>query len=315
MAIKLIILAVVALVQLPNVNAHYTFVRVAVNNKWHAPTRYFRNMTTPYDEDFTPNQNYNTRLYNQPYYASDRPESVRCGRDNLAHAADTEILTIKAGDTIKVAHTRYEPEYWKDDQWYDCPEGRGSCVREPWNAPDYPMDINHAGPFIAHLSKAPEGQDVRTYDGSGTWTKIFTLGLEYRKEDPAHWLAYNNQKVPGRFVFKIPKQTPAGQYLLRSDVINTGINYTRPGYEAQLYPSCVQLRVQSAYRGRLPEGIQIPDNFTHTSPGMAVSLGMYNMKLVDEAYVYPGGKLWDGETFKQDKPNVPLEAYALAPSV
>ena len=61
------------------------------------------------------------------------------------------------------------------------------------------MDINHPGPFLAHLSKTPEGTDVRNYDGSGEWTKIYTLGLDTpTTEAPCHWLAYNYQGLPGR---------------------------------------------------------------------------------------------------------------------
>jgi hypothetical protein len=60
------------------------------------------------------------------------------------------------------------------------------------------MDINHPGPFIAHLSKVPDGQDVQTYDGSGKWVKIFTLGLEVRNDSTINWLAYNEQQLPGR---------------------------------------------------------------------------------------------------------------------
>jgi hypothetical protein len=62
------------------------------------------------------------------------------------------------------------------------------------------MDINHPGPFLAHLSKVPDEQDVRTYDGSGEWVKIYTLGLEpvVNPNAPINWLAYNNQQMPGR---------------------------------------------------------------------------------------------------------------------
>lgn len=45
----------------------------------------------------------------------------------MAHAADTEVLTVQAGDTIEVAHTTFDPEFWTDEQWYDCQNGRGSC--------------------------------------------------------------------------------------------------------------------------------------------------------------------------------------------
>jgi hypothetical protein len=55
------------------------------------------------------------------------------------------------------------------------------------------MNISHPGPFLAHLSKVPDGQDVHMYDGSGDWVKICTLGLEMtdNAEYPVHWLPDN----------------------------------------------------------------------------------------------------------------------------
>lgn len=91
---------------------------------------YCSNKTAPFEELTTPNTNVNTRAYVDPTYISDFPESVRCGRDNMAHAAATEILTVRPGDTIEAAHVRSGPEYksWRDVMWDDCPEGRGSCI-------------------------------------------------------------------------------------------------------------------------------------------------------------------------------------------
>jgi hypothetical protein len=84
----------------------------------------------------TPFQTDNTRLYNFPTYSSDYPESVRCGRDHMAHAASTETLTIQAGDTLEFAWQRNEPEFWTDDEWYNCTNGRGSCDPHSSSAPD-----------------------------------------------------------------------------------------------------------------------------------------------------------------------------------
>jgi hypothetical protein len=49
-----------------------------------------------------------------------------------------------------------------------------------------------------HLSKVPEGQIIHTYDGSGEWVKIFTMGLEWHANDtePLYWRAYNDGKQP-----------------------------------------------------------------------------------------------------------------------
>ena len=43
-------------------------------------------------------------------------------------AAETEVLTVRAGDTMELAHQRSQPWEWADDQFYDCPLDRGSCI-------------------------------------------------------------------------------------------------------------------------------------------------------------------------------------------
>jgi hypothetical protein len=86
-----------------------------------------RNKTTPFEELWTPQTNVNTRLYNFPTYATDIPNSVRCGRDNMAYANATESINIRAGDTIEFAQQRHEPDEWTDAMWYNCSDGRGSC--------------------------------------------------------------------------------------------------------------------------------------------------------------------------------------------
>ncbi|ETS73783.1 hypothetical protein PFICI_14729 [Pestalotiopsis fici W106-1] len=285
--------------------AHFTFVRISVNGEWHEPLRFIRNKTAPFTEPWTPNTNRNERIYNEPTYATDLAESTRCGRDNMAYAAATEVLSLRAGDTIEFAHTRFDPVAWVDAMWYDCPNERGSCAP---NRADQIMDINHPGPVMAHLSRVPDGMDVREYDGDGDWLKIYTLGLEWmvNQTDPIRWRAYNNGGLPERFIFKIPAQTPAGQYLLRMDEVNTGLeehnavfNSTSP---AQLYPSCAQIQVESDFTDPLPQGIKIPEALQHTSPGMSSTLSMYRFQSLDADYVYPGGPLWDGVNVVQDKP-------------
>lgn len=62
------------------------------------------------------------------------------------------------------------------------------------------MDINHPGPVVVHLSQVPEGEETSSYNGTGEWVKIHTLGLEIRTDHvhPVNWFAYNEQKVPAR---------------------------------------------------------------------------------------------------------------------
>ncbi|GAW19297.1 hypothetical protein ANO14919_087830 [Xylariales sp. No.14919] len=326
MAISYLLVALAALGT--TAQAHFTFARVRKNGEWLEPTRYIRcvrsppysgeyelplsrlnrsrNKTSPYEERASPDTNNNVRLYNFPTYATtDRPESVRCGRDNMAHAADTDILTIRAGDKLEFAHQRSDPE-WPPELWNNCPYDRGSCIYADWN-PTGVMDLNHKGPFTVHLSKVPNGQGIRSYDGSGDWVKIYSLGLDLRNDSqhPVHWIPWNDQGIPAPFVFNVPKETPAGEYLLRADLVNTGVfefNFT--SFPAQLYPSCLQIHVESDFEGSLPEGIKIPEDLMHESPGMVTSLGMYREEKVDEDYVYPGGRLWTGTDMVVDKPRL-----------
>ncbi|KAH8166266.1 hypothetical protein CIB48_g1931 [Xylaria polymorpha] len=257
------------LAAIPLSQCHFAFVRVAVNGEWQAPTRFIRNKTTPYEEEWTPNTNYNWRAYTDPTYATDKAESVRCGRDNMLHAADTEVLKVRGGDTIEVAHVR-STENWSQIIWDNCPYEKGSCIKFTGDPEIKIMDLNHQGPFIAHLSKVLEGQDVHTYDGSGDWVKIHTLGMEMTEDviNPIHWLAWNGDRYANG-TYRLPGRTPKGQYLLRFDVVNTGV--IQPGFTewpAQLYATCAQIEVETDGEvGALPKGISIPETLAHFSPG------------------------------------------------
>ncbi|KAI0187872.1 glycosyl hydrolase family 61-domain-containing protein [Xylaria flabelliformis] len=302
-------LAATATAIIPVAHSHFTFVRVSVNGIWEEPGRYFRNKTSPFVEPATESEGY-IGYFHSPTFPQHLPNSLRCGRDSFAHAAETEVLTVKAGDTLEFAHTRIEPKDWKDYQWYGCPEGRGSCDPNgtQWEVPY--MEFAHPGPVLAHLSQVPDELDVHDYDGSGEWVKIYTLGYEFYHDNPDRiiFLAHNYTGRPGRIIFDIPGQTPAGEYLLRVDLIWAYYKDSQrvAGGYTQLYPSCLQVKVESAVEGSLPAGgIKIPENLCRDCPGMLVGGGMYGGQgEPDDDYVYPGGLQWDGEKMFEVKPPV-----------
>lgn len=74
------------------------------------------------------------------------------------------------------------------------------------------MDFNHPGPIVAHLSKTPEGVDVHDYDGSGEWTKIYSLGLEVKEDSSVRWRAYNYRGLPERVPPFLPTHSQHGWY-------------------------------------------------------------------------------------------------------
>ncbi|KAF1960545.1 hypothetical protein CC80DRAFT_543959 [Byssothecium circinans] len=290
-----------------SVDGHLTFVRVAHNSVWQTPTRFIRNKTDPYYEPYhgpglvdTGTYAKGYRGYHFPTEWYNEPTSVRCGRDSLSYAANTEVLKLKAGDELEYAHQINNPEFWTDDMWV-CEDGRGSCDNGT------PQLILHPGPVVAHLSKIPKGQNIHNYDGSGPWLKIYTLGLKHDANSTrkVNWLPWNNEDMDTpipRFVFKIPAQTPAGHYLLRIDLI--WVHATEDKEPAQFYPSCTQIEVTSEVKGDLPQGgILIPEGLAPDQPGFIMSGEMYRKEELDDDYLYPGGPVWDGESLREDKPS------------
>lgn len=88
-------------------------------------------MTSPFTEKQLVDSNMLWREWNWPTYYVDFPDSVRCGRGNIDHAASTEVLTVTAGDEIEIAHQRSSPAEWTDDMFYACEDGRGTCQHRP----------------------------------------------------------------------------------------------------------------------------------------------------------------------------------------
>lgn len=60
------------------------------------------------------------------------------------------------------------------------------------------MDINHVGPYLAHLSKVPEGLDITEYNGDGEWVKIYSKGLVLNDDGSVFWLPANKGGIPER---------------------------------------------------------------------------------------------------------------------
>lgn len=62
----------------------------------------------------------------------------------------------------------------------------------------------------------------------------------------------------------VPKQTPAGEYLLRIDVVYHHYSNEVP----QLYPACAQIVVDGDAMEALPEGgVQFPEAYDPKEPG------------------------------------------------
>ncbi|KAH6621145.1 glycosyl hydrolase family 61-domain-containing protein [Chaetomium sp. MPI-SDFR-AT-0129] len=117
--------------------------------------------------------------------------------------------------------------------------------------------IYHPGPVTIYLSKAPG--DVREYDGSGDWFKVYQLGTQipWNGTDQG-WLTWDQKN----FQFTLPNEIPAGEYLMRIEQMSVH----QPYREKEWYVQCAHLKIASSYDGpdpsptiKFPGGYNIND--------------------------------------------------------
>ncbi|KAI1466649.1 glycoside hydrolase family 61 protein [Daldinia caldariorum] len=144
--------------------------------------------------------------------------------------------------------------------------------------------IEHPGPGFVYMSKAPEGTGVASYDGSGDWFKVYEIGLcdPSTPGNDASWCAWEKDHIE----FTIPKQIPAGEYLVRVEHI--GIHDAFVG-RAQFYMECAQLKIASDGSGTPGPLAKIPGIYKATDPG--IEFDKWNNPKAN-SYVMPGPAVW-----------------------
>ncbi|KAF1918685.1 glycoside hydrolase [Ampelomyces quisqualis] len=101
-----------------------------------------------------------------------------------------------------------------------------------------PIDPGHLGPIMVYLAKVDNA--LTTTVTGLKWFKIYEDGMDSSGEWAVTRL-YNNK---GKVDFALPSCVPAGQYLLRAELIALHAAANYPG--AQFYMECAQINVQSS---------------------------------------------------------------------
>lgn len=165
-----------------------------------------------------------------PYKGGYSSDDFRCNTGSIDYASKTGIYRVKAGETI----------------------GFGT---------DFNALIGHPGPLQVYMSKAPG--DVREYDGSGDWFKIYELGPKsFSSDDGIIWGANNI----GNFTFQLPNEIPAGQYLVRIEQI--ALHGAGEWGGAELYFNCAQIEVESDSTATPGPLVKIPGVYDGYEPGI-----------------------------------------------
>jgi hypothetical protein len=116
--------------------------------------------------------------------------------------------------------------------------------------------LYHPGPVQIYMSKAPG--DVRDYDGSGDWFKVYQLGHREGSTRDDMWLTWKKRQ----FTFKMPAEIPAGQYLMRIEQAATHQPYTH----REFYVQCAHVEVVSSWQGNPQPTFKIPGVYNRDQP-------------------------------------------------
>ncbi|KAI0544904.1 glycosyl hydrolase family 61-domain-containing protein [Xylaria curta] len=252
------------------VSAHWVYNRLIVNGEFVGePWQYIR-----------PSQNGNNFL------SDVNSTDMRCniGGDSGV-PNNTETATVKAGDELGF--------------------GIGST-------------FGHPGIQQVYLSRAPDlpsnvsSSAAAVYDGSGGWARIYSLTTTPTWPNGTGTMGKNSfaEARPGAvdwathkltsFLFPLPAETPAGEYLLRAEGMAVHAAH-KPG-GAQFYVSCAQIRVVNDHESRnkgsfseLGPLVKIPGVYRGNEPG--VLLPQFWSSLT--RYTTAGPALWPPGTKEQ----------------
>ncbi|KAI1506219.1 lytic polysaccharide monooxygenase [Biscogniauxia marginata] len=152
----------------------------------------------------------------------------------------------------------------------------------------------HYGPVNVYLSQVP---DASMADGSTSWYKIFADSWSAKGSvgDGDDWGTNDLNSCCGKMDVPIPVDTPAGDYLLRAEVI--ALHTAAAAGQAQFYISCYQITVtggSASPAAAAPAGVQLPGALKASDPGIQVNI---HAKL--DKYVNPGPEVIASGTTKK----------------
>ncbi|KIK70433.1 glycoside hydrolase family 61 protein [Collybiopsis luxurians FD-317 M1] len=143
--------------------------------------------------------------------------------------------------------------------------------------PADPIDSSHKGPVLAYLAAIPNA--LQSNVTGLKWFKIYEDGYTPSNQT---WAVDRFIANKGKVTFTIPKCIPAGQYLLRSEIIALHAASSYPG--AQFYMECAQLKITGGGSTQ-PSTVSFPGAYHGTDPGITINI--YYPPVT--SYVIPGG--------------------------
>ncbi|PVF97939.1 hypothetical protein CPB86DRAFT_395346 [Serendipita vermifera] len=158
---------------------------------------------------------------------------------------------------------------------------------------------NHDGPVIVYMAKV---DNALTASGtSAGWFKVAQAGLL----STDYWGTDSLNKNCGKFTFTVPSCIPAGDYLIRAEVIALHVAGSVGG--AQLYMSCYTVKVTGG-GSTSPSTVRFPGAYSAQDPGILFNLyGSYT------SYTVPGPAVFSCSGSGQTTP-LPVPSTTVRPS-
>ncbi|PFH50165.1 lytic polysaccharide monooxygenase [Amanita thiersii Skay4041] len=164
----------------------------------------------------------------------------------------------------------------------------GANITFEWHQHDQrtgedPISAGHKGPVQVYIARAPS--TASSFNGQGTvWTKIYSSGL--LNPSTMQWATDVVNANGGKHSVRIPSSLPAGQYLLRAEILALHVAQTYPG--AQFYIGCAQVSISGGGSANPPK-VALPGAYHGSDPGITVNI--YNNL---QSYIPPGPDVWTG---------------------
>jgi hypothetical protein len=151
--------------------------------------------------------------------------------------------------------------------------------------------FGHPGPQQVYISKAPAS--AAKYDGSGDWTKIYSLTYSLNSSEGAgdgllKWATHRART----FNFRLPAELPAGEYLLRAEGL--ALHAAHKPDKAQFYIACAQINVTGSGNGIPGPAIKFPGGYQWNSTGVLIP--QFWSQITN--YTAPGPQLWPEGTME-----------------
>ncbi|KAI5778032.1 glycoside hydrolase family 61 protein [Geopyxis carbonaria] len=173
----------------------------------------------------------------------------------------TDIIDITAGATVTT-------------EWHHTLSGADSTDS------DDPISPGHLGPVMVYMAKVDSAL-TSTVTGL-KWFKIYEDGMDANSKWGVDRLVANEGKVD----VKIPSCIPAGNYLLRAELIALHGASSKAG--AQFYMECAQINIKGGGSTSPSPTVAFPGAYSATDPGVLINI--YYPVVTN--YTVPGPKVF-----------------------